>query len=733
MENNRLDQLFKQAKEQQPEASFEETKESFLNALEATGKNTAGKGGNLFTFKKWIIMSIIGTITIAVGLSFLMPSEKKTNEKEIVTTINKEEINQETLQEEVLLQVGNKAVEKPIRSITVVNMVRPTVAVELKPENPLKEEYLQHEDKKEKKVKGSFLKNENKDSSYVFPSLTTEQIDDNNKQKKNMLKELSKLDKKEYAYIPSGTFEWDNTQISVQAFYMQTNEVTILAYRTFLFDLLIQGRKDDFLKAKPDQTKWMEHGDWMKPMQDKYFSHEAYNEYPINNISREGAEIYCWWITEEFNNSSFKKKTPMNDARIPSHYEWIIAASEGGNKLPYPWGGPYARNMKGCYLANFKPGKVKVCESLLENLKIDDKSEEAKAGKKYKTADDVYLVDLLDNNYAADGGLYTVKTGSYLPNSYGLFNMSGNVAEMVYYNNDKSKPGTKGGGWNSVNSEIQINGKDPYNGVTKAHSNIGFRVVITFEEENKKKEAFTPPNGKSIGNNLYMDATEITNFNWLEYLTWQKKNYGKKSNEYIKSLPDTNVWITETHINKPYSKHYLRNVAYREYPVVGISYEQVIAFCNWRTDRVKELYKVQIEKQPNKYYPKNFTYRLPTRNEWEKEAALNFNGEFIYSTKGKLDGLTKYNFKRDTISFISTVGNQNDNADITAPVLSYWTNIHEIYNMIGNVAEMTNEEGVAKGGSWMHTQKEISVESDFIYTAPESWLGFRCVFEIIEE
>src|SRR5690606_26902171 len=28
--------------------------------------------------------------------------------------------------------------------------------------------------------------------------------------------------------------------------------------------------------------------------------------------------------------------------------------------------------------------------------------------------------------------------------------------------------------------------------------------------------------------------------------------------------------------------------AYREYPVVGISYDQAVAYCKWRTDRVFE-------------------------------------------------------------------------------------------------------------------------------------------------
>lgn len=37
------------------------------------------------------------------------------------------------------------------------------------------------------------------------------------------------------------------------------------------------------------------------------------------------------------------------------------------------------------------------------------------------------------------------------------------------------------------------------------------------------------------------------------------------------------------------TENYLRHPAYREYPVVGVSWIQAVEFSNWRTNRYNEL------------------------------------------------------------------------------------------------------------------------------------------------
>ncbi|MFT6243703.1 MAG: sulfatase activating formylglycine-generating enzyme [Salibacteraceae bacterium] len=455
-----IDALFQKAANAPSTSSFGETKELFQSTVGITKVNLEPGKSPILTLKNALIMlAIVSTIITVI---FLIPGnnldENQSNKEAVVVSSAGVKDSTETPRNQVvLIESEVESVENKEAMLEFVNG-NESIVIPLGFKGIPKLKNAPLEVKKMKPLKYT--------RAYQLPVLSEEQKSANRKRKKKMVKAVNKFDKKQYAYVPSGTFDFHGTTTSVQAFYMQTAEVSNIEYKTFLFDLLIQGRKDDFMKAKPDQTMWTKmFGEEMKPMQSLYFSGEAYDDYPAVNVSRSGAEMYCVWLTIEANKVNKEKNAPtINDLRIPLRSEWELAASESGKQGPFPWGGPFAQNDKGCFLANYDPS--------LKGELMDTTNCEG--------------CDAICIN-SSDGAAMTAKTKTYLANEYGLYNMSGNVAEMVYGNYEisdgklvKRDPGTAGGGWMSTFGSLKISGKDEHNGLTTAHPNVGFRVVTTY-------------------------------------------------------------------------------------------------------------------------------------------------------------------------------------------------------------------------------------------------------------
>ena len=111
---------------------------------------------------------------------------------------------------------------------------------------------------------------------------------------------------------------------------------------------------------------------------------------------------------------------------------------------------------------------------------------------------------------------------------------------------------------------------------------------------------------------FYMDKYEVTNIAWREYVQWMEYVFGRVNPELAQAtLPDTTVWRDEMAYNDPMIENYFRHPAYSFYPVVGVSWDQAMAYCQWRTDRVNELALVSgkyIEQLPYAYLNPNFCF-----------------------------------------------------------------------------------------------------------------------------
>jgi formylglycine-generating enzyme required for sulfatase activity len=110
----------------------------------------------------------------------------------------------------------------------------------------------------------------------------------------------------------------------------------------------------------------------------------------------------------------------------------------------------------------------------------------------------------------------------------------------------------------------------------------------------EKDEFLTAPRNNETRtltvSSFYMDKYEVTNLNWNEYLHWLDFVFGAVAPELVdQARPDHKVWREDLAYNDPYEDNYFEHPAFSFYPIVGVTWEQAMDYCQWRTDRVNEM------------------------------------------------------------------------------------------------------------------------------------------------
>lgn len=262
--------------------------------------------------------------------------------------------------------------------------------------------------------------------------------------------------------------------IHVDSFFIFSYEVTNLGYWLFLKDL----RNSDtnlYKSMYPNEYVWRNKFENYAFYEQYYLRHPGYRMYPVVGITYEQAQYYCKWLTTKY-NSNKKRKFQNVEFKLPSKAQWLVAAIGDDFNKTFPWKENSLQNSKGKWLANFRV--IDQVQILKDTGFIDCYNRSHYLENCFRIINSYNQKDAETAKFQfcyCSNSYMTTPVDYFYPNSYGLYNMSGNVEEFV-----REKGISKGGSWNDTGYYLQLQIEESYELDESASFERGFRIVMEF-------------------------------------------------------------------------------------------------------------------------------------------------------------------------------------------------------------------------------------------------------------
>jgi formylglycine-generating enzyme required for sulfatase activity len=249
-------------------------------------------------------------------------------------------------------------------------------------------------------------------------------------------------------FIPSGDVKIGDQFKTVQSFIMFNAEVTNSQYQEFLKELKDEGQIDKLNIAQIDTLNWNTNQGENGTLVKYYHTHPAYQNSPVVNISYESALLYCEWLTKKMQQAELISKEQR--FRLPTKEEFIRAARGDNHNQVYSWANAALQDNKGLAKCNFLNVNA-------ENIH-------------FNTMTNQFELKEINANHKLKS--FTTSVKSFSPNHFGLYNLNGNVSEMI-----AEKGVALGGNYSSPGYDVRNESEITFTGVS---TKIGFRPVLTF-------------------------------------------------------------------------------------------------------------------------------------------------------------------------------------------------------------------------------------------------------------